>query len=180
MDINTIMKELKKHHKESYSHSFSVANLSMDFVTKYIPVISAPLIYTCGLLHDIGKLYIPSEILTAPRKLTSEEFEIIKKHPEYGVELLKEISLGNQEQNRAIIENCIIAHHINTQNSYPNYDIEKTVYANIISICDCYSALASKRDYKEAMEINEIINIMNNNYDEKTFELFSKYIKNVV
>jgi len=176
MDIKELLTEIKNHHLETYSHSIMVANLSKEFAL-YLKL-DGKLAFYSGLLHDIGKLYIPKNILSAPRKLTDDEFEIIKKHPIYGVKLFQKVSLGEYEKYRKIIENCIISHHINTQNSYPSFNIKKSIYANIISICDCYAALTQARDYKKPISEEKALNILinSNEYDKELLDSFINYI----
>lgn len=102
-----------------------------------------------GLLHDIGKTQVPSEILFAARRLTDDEFVIMRKHAEYGYDLLKathglpkNVMLGIRE------------HHERFDGTgYPDRKSDANIspLGRILSIVDVYDALSSKRVYKSAI-----------------------------
>jgi putative nucleotidyltransferase with HDIG domain len=101
-----------------------------------------------GLLHDIGKLAVPLEILNKPGKLTDEEFAAIKRHPGDGRKLLEELG-GFPE---AVI-GLVSDHHERLDgNGYPrglNAD-QMNVETRILAVCDVYDALVSDRVYRAA------------------------------
>ena len=107
-------------------------------------------------MHDIGKVGIPDSILNKPDKLSNEEFEIMKSHTTIGYEILK-------NSNRPILKaSAIVAneHHEKWDGSgYPKglkgEDIH--IYGRITALADVFDALASKRIYKKAWELNEIL-----------------------
>lgn len=99
----------------------------------------------CGLLHDIGKLAIPENILKKPSKLTDEEYDIIKKHPTEGYSILQ-----NQDINEHI-KNAALMHHERCDGGgYPlglkGNGIDK--FAKIVSIADVYDAMTAARVYR--------------------------------
>lgn len=98
-------------------------------------------------LHDIGKVGIPDELLLAPRRLTDNEFEIMKRHAELGYELLKEKSTMEMAAEIAY------GHHERWDGAgYPQGISGQSipVSARIVSVCDVYDALRSERPYKAA------------------------------
>lgn len=100
-----------------------------------------------GLVHDIGKTKIPEEILNAPRRLTEEEFEIIKAHPVYSYELLWD----NVDED---IRLAARHHHERLDGKgYPDQIAgdEISLLARITAISDVYDAMISQRSYKESM-----------------------------
>jgi PAS domain S-box-containing protein len=107
-------------------------------------------------MHDIGKVGIPDSILNKPDKLSNDEFEIMKSHTTIGYEILK-------NSNRPILKaSAIVAneHHEKWDGSgYPKglkgEDIH--IYGRITALADVFDALASKRIYKKAWELNEIL-----------------------
>jgi PAS domain S-box-containing protein len=107
-------------------------------------------------MHDIGKVGIPDSILNKPDKLSNDEFEIMKSHTIIGYEILK-------NSNRPILKaSAIVAneHHEKWDGSgYPKglkgEDIH--IYGRITALADVFDALASKRIYKKAWELNEIL-----------------------
>ena len=109
----------------------------------------------CAYLHDIGKIFIPPEILQKKGKLTDEEYKIMKTHTIQGANLCESIISLKKYSNAA---RC---HHENEDGSgYPNGIRNIPVEAEIIKIADVYDALVSKRQYKEEMQITKAIDIL--------------------
>ncbi len=101
-----------------------------------------------GLLHDVGKLYVPEEILNKPGKLTDDEFDIIKKHPEWGAELVAPLAdwLGPWAD-------AVGQHHERWDGKgYPNglAGTEISLAARIVSVADVFDVITSIRSYKGA------------------------------
>lgn len=100
-----------------------------------------------GLLHDVGKLSIPDEILNKPRRLTAEEYQIMKSHAILSYELIKErLDISAQ------VKQAVLYHHENVDGSgYPNGvgEEEMNLHAKILHVADVYDALVSKRPYKK-------------------------------
>lgn len=113
------------------------------------------LIYKSAPLHDIGKVGVPDTILLKPAKLTSDEFEIMKKHTVYGRDaLLKaEAGLGSNSFLRFAREIAYTHHEKWNGTGYPVAlrEEEIPVSGRIMAIADVYDALISKRVYKESM-----------------------------
>lgn len=111
-------------------------------------------IYHIALLHDIGKVIIPEEILNKPGKLTDEEYEIIKLHAQYGYEILKEIDcLPNLALGAGF-------HHERLDGrGYPRgkTDVEIPEIAKIIAVADTFDAMHSTRPYRKSMPMENII-----------------------
>lgn len=162
--IKLVLELLKNHHEESFYHSIAVAENAKKFaIALDLDTETVECIYMAGLLHDIGKIKIPTDILSANRRLTDKEYQLIQQHPCYGVELLDNIDFGFSRKCYDIVKNAILLHHISNSNKcYPKVRERKTVYTDIISISDVYSALILKRDYKEAFSLEKTIGILRN------------------
>ena len=108
-----------------------------------------------GLLHDIGKLKIPPEILNKPAQLTPEEFRIIQDHPAYSREILENSGVTN----RRILNSVLQHHEKGNGQGYPHglliQDIDD--FARITAISDVYDAMVAQRVYKEAHSPFEIL-----------------------
>ena len=111
-------------------------------------------IYYIALLHDIGKIAIPDNILNKPGRLTDEEFAVMKSHTTRGANILKGISTIPQ-----IIEGAKSHHEKYDGSGYPEgLKGEDIPYvARIICCADCFDAMASKRVYKEPFPLEKII-----------------------
>jgi putative nucleotidyltransferase with HDIG domain len=101
-----------------------------------------------GLLHDIGKLRIPDEILKKPGPLTEREFEVVRRHVDYGAALLRE--LGGFPR---IVHGLVRSHHERLDGSgYPSAarGEETPLDIRILAVCDVYDALRTTRVYRPA------------------------------
>lgn len=105
-------------------------------------------IYRAGLLHDVGKIRIPEDIINKPGRLTDEEFNIIKIHPITGYNILKGIS-----EDSSIAVAAKHHHERYDGKGYPNglkgEEIPET--ARILGVADSYDAMASNRSYRQAL-----------------------------
>lgn len=135
-------------------------------------------IYLGGLLHDIGKIGIPDNILQKPSKLNEDEWIVVHTHPKLGAELISPIKkLANVSP---MIEN---SHERYDGLGYPNgkKGVEIPLGARIISVVDSYSAMLDKRPYKEPYSYDRIIQELKQNagkmYDPIVVEAFLKVIQ---
>src|SRR5437588_4065168 len=104
------------------------------------------------LLHDIGKLAVPEHIISKPGRLTAEEFEKMKIHPIVGAEILEEVAFPYP------VVPIVRAHHERWDGSgYPCglKGEEIPIGARILSAVDCLDALASDRQYRRALPLDE-------------------------
>ena len=146
----------KSEQKDSYTHNHSnrVQVLSVNIVHKL--GLSSELNYTmalASLFHDIGKFFIPDEILNKPSKLSDEEFNYIKMHSTYSSQLLKGKFIEDVAQ---IVEQ----HHERLDGSgYPKglKGNQIRIEARIIGVADSYDAMTTDRAYRIAMTPKEAI-----------------------
>ena len=147
-DILTQMRLLKRDDDHIFNHSLAVSILAsslgkwMNYSQKEILELSI-----AGLFHDIGKLKIDDEIINKPANLTEEEFEIMRKHPFYSSQILS--ATGNFSQDVIL---GVLQHHEKIDGAgYPNKVTGDRIhkYARIISICNVYHYLTSRRIYND-------------------------------
>ncbi|RXT08974.1 HD-GYP domain-containing protein [Ammoniphilus sp. CFH 90114] len=131
-----------------------------------------------GLLHDIGKMMIPSEILHKPGRLTDEEFDEIKKHSEYGFELLRK-----QVDIPLLSAHCALQHHEKWNGKgYPRGLAGEQIhpYARTMAVGDVFDALTTHRVYRRAMLPHEAMEIIyadtNTHFEQGVVELFRRTI----
>lgn len=126
-----------------------------------------------GLLHDIGKMFIPLDILNKPGKLTEEEFEIVKNHPMQGWELLNTCSNISEET----LDVCLHHHEKFDGTGYPSQlkSDEISIITKMATVCDIYDAITSDRPYKKGWEPTVSIKNMSQwtgHFDPTVFRAF--------
>lgn len=145
--ITLDLTDLRSFDDFTYAHSVNVAviscvvgiglELDQEMLTNLV---------TAALLHDLGKLAIPPEIINKQGRLTPEEYEIVKSHPQKSYDMIS----GNPGLS-AQIKVAVLSHHENVDGSgYPRglTGDEQTLLTKILHITDVYDALVSKRSYK--------------------------------
>ncbi|HHZ01147.1 MAG TPA: HD domain-containing protein [Sedimentibacter sp.] len=159
----------KSEQKDTYTHNHSnrVQNLSVKIAEKL--GLSSEINYTialASLFHDIGKFFIPNEILNKPAKLSEEEFNYIKMHSYYSYDLLKGKFTDDD------IAQIVEQHHERLDGSgYPKglKGDEIRIEARIIGVADSYDAMTSDRAYRKAMTpleaIEELKSLAGKTYD---------------
>ena len=159
MDVKDAMvnlQDLKSNDQYTFSHSVNVCVLSL--ITGISMKFDEEKLRELGIgamLHDVGKIRIPSEILNKPESLTAEEFNIVKKHTSYGYELLKKSKVLS-----TYASYIALTHHERYDGEgYPlglrGEEIHE--FARIVSVADVYDAITSDRIYKKRVNINEAV-----------------------
>lgn len=111
-------------------------------------------IFMAALIHDIGKIYVPAEILNRPAKLNETEMDLVKTHPSIGYDIVKEIDFAQP------VDRIVVQHHERIDGSgYPNgingHDI--ILQARILAVADVVEAMASHRPYRPALSLEETL-----------------------
>ncbi|WP_370279565.1 HD-GYP domain-containing protein [Pontibacterium sp.] len=113
-----------------------------------------------AFLHDLGKVGVPDEILRKPGRLTDEEYDVIKAHPEVGMRVLAGHPLSG------LVEAAVLAHHETPDGrGYPQglSDAEIPDDARIVGVCDAFDAMTSHRPYRAGMPVEKALNIIEEN-----------------
>lgn len=178
-DIVINMNRLSGHHKYTYHHSVNVGILSVGIGVK-LEYNRDKLIQLgmSGMLHDIGKKFVPTDILDKSGKLSKSEFQVIQTHPERGYEMLyKAYNLSS------VTKIGVLQHHERFDGSgYPNglKGHEISMFGRIIAVSDTYDAMTSDRAYHKASQPSEVIEYLfgngNQRYDLRVVDYFSKCI----
>ena len=146
--------------KDSYTQGHSTR------VAKYTKMLATELgydedtidqYYNIALMHDIGKIAIPDQVLNKPGKLTDEEYGIIKSHTERGYDVLKNISLMPD-----IVVGAEAHHERPDGTGYPNHlkGDEIPRVAQIIAVADTFDAMYSDRPYRKRMNFDKAVSII--------------------
>jgi PAS domain S-box-containing protein len=142
-------------------HQRRVADLARSIATEM--KLSSDLIdslRTAGMIHDIGKIAVPAEILSKPTRLTEIEFGLIKLHPQSGYDILKDIDFPSP------IARMVLEHHERLDGSgYPNGLTGKDllVESRILAVADVVESMASHRPYRPARGIDLALDEIRNN-----------------
>lgn len=130
-----------------------------------------------ALLHDIGKTHIPASVLNKPGALDAEEWKLIKLHPVYGMRMCTNIDLPQASLN------CIVFHHEKYDGTgYPTgmANEEIPVPVRVLTCCDVYDAITSRRPYADASTAFEALKIMGDEmkdaFDPRIFKSFIKVL----
>jgi PAS domain S-box-containing protein/putative nucleotidyltransferase with HDIG domain len=137
-------------------HQRKVAELALSIAREMgLSEDRAKMIHMAGLIHDIGKINVPAEILSRPGKLTAGEFALIKYHPETGYNILNKVDFPGQ------IAQIVYQHHEKMDGSgYPLMISGDQIIleARIITVADVVEAMAGHRPYRPALGIEAALN----------------------
>ncbi|MEN6474867.1 MAG: HD domain-containing phosphohydrolase [Syntrophaceae bacterium] len=155
-------------------HSTRVTALSIDLAkAMQLPDEDRDVLYIASSLHDIGKVGVPDSILRKPDKLSVEEFDIIKRHPDIGADILKAIAVMYRETE-------VIRHHHERFDGagYPSgmVGVEIPLLSRVIALADTFDAMTTDRPYRKGLSadqaIQEIIRCKGTQFDPDIAEIF--------
>ena len=167
------MGAIKSHHSYTYRHCMMVCGYLISFgLVLGMEGEELQKLATGGMLHDIGKASTPLELLDKPGKLTDEEWQIMRRHPEYS-----EILLRAQDWDDITIDMAVHHHEKLDGTGYPHglKGPEIGKYARMTAIADVFSGLIDKRSYKPAMSPRLAMDMMSTwegHLDKELLEAF--------
>lgn len=144
--------EFTKNHSEIVAVVAYMLGRAVD-----LPPRACDLLHIAGHLHDIGKLHIPKEILRKPGPLNTDEYALVKKHPEIGAKLLSPIRIF---QGRGGVLEMVLYHHERWDGKgYPKglKGEEIPLGARILAVADAFSAMVCRRPYREPLSLEEAL-----------------------
>lgn len=131
-----------------------------------------------GLLHDVGKIIIPNEVLNKPGHLTDEEFKVVRSHPQKGWEILK----ASYDVSELVLDVCLHHHERVDGRGYPHQlaGADISFFARMGAVCDVYDAITSNRCYRKGWDPAKAISKMaawrDVQFDENIFHAFVKTV----
>ncbi len=164
----------------TYAHSLNVS-LICNVFGKWLGMTDRDVqaLTLAGLLHDIGKLKIPENVMGKPDKLTDDEYDLVKTHTIEGFNILKQFDLDER------IKNAALMHHERCDGSgYPMGLLGNRIdpFAKIVAIADVYDAMTSARVYRGPLCPFKVISIFESEglqkYDSEYILVFLEYIVN--
>ncbi len=176
--------ELKTFDQYTTTHSCNVAMLSIGLCEELgLDGGKVRAIGTAALLHDIGKVKVPLDVMIKPGKLTDEEFALMKSHPVEGAKILSQRGGGN-----ALASTVAYEHHIwfNGKGGYPSVSFKRDAHyaSRIVHVCDVYDALCSKRPYRDAWTQARALDLLRGlqgtELDPTVFPAFERMVQRAV
>lgn len=150
------MTDMRSFDNYTYAHSVNVGILSCVIGMEFkLPEEELENLVLAGLLHDLGKLDIPKEIVHKPSRLTADEYAIMQKHPEFSY-----FKLISKPDIPGSVKMAVLLHHENMDGSgYPNGIPGKEIplYARILHVADVYDGLISTKAYQKGYSPNEAV-----------------------
>lgn len=149
MHLMTMLQCIRSYDDMIYVHSMNVAlicNVLADWL--HMSTEEKELLTVAALLHDIGKTSIPKEVLSKKEKLTDDEFDLIRRHPVEGYNLLRNTRIDDR------VKQGILQHHERCDGTgYPYHNISANIcdFAKIIAIADVYDAMTCNRTYRQGI-----------------------------
>ncbi len=190
--IQGLIANLSFHDFYTYDHSVNVSMYAIALLRKVKKSASdreLTEIGLGGLLHDLGKIKIPTHIINRPGRLSEAEYRIIKKHPDMGKALISEQKreFTVEGVDFRVIERIIHEHHENYNGSgYPSGLSEEKIhlYARITAIADFFDAITTKRSYHAPLSTEDALCVMEKSagkkIDPELFRIFSTDLHQLV
>lgn len=185
-EVQGLIGDLSFHDFYTYDHSINVSMYCISLFRAIKPNAKREELVLAGLgglLHDLGKIKIPTTIINNPGALSDEDFAIIKEHPNYGQELLNEKEHCCEGVDFEIITRVVLEHHENYNGSgYPSQLEGKDIHilARVCAIADFFDAITTKRSYHEVLSTEDALAVMEKSVgrkiDPKIFSIFCKNI----
>ncbi|MGB9892819.1 MAG: HD domain-containing phosphohydrolase [Candidatus Saccharicenans sp.] len=177
--INVIASVVEARDPFTSGHQRRVADLARTIATEMgLPQDSIEAIRSAAIIHDLGKIQVPADILNKPSRLNEMEFNFIKAHPKVGYEILKDIEFPWP------VAQIVYQHHERWNGSgYPQglSDDEILLEARILAVADVVEAMASHRPYRPALGVEKALEELSQNrgklYDPRVVDACFRVFK---
>lgn len=178
--ITAISATVEKRDPYTYGHQNRVTSLAVAIAKEMgLPKDFVRGLQMGSMIHDIGKIYIPSEILNRPGKISEHEFGMIKTHSQVGFDIVQDIVFPWP------VSDMILQHHERLDGSgYPNKLIDDQILkeAKFIAVADVYEAMTSHRPYRPALDKNKGLDELERNrgnfYDPEIVDCCLSLVRN--
>ena len=177
-ELRKIGKEVEQKDRYTYRHSSRVSNYAIQVATKMnLERERIENLFLASILHDIGKVNVPEEVLNKPGRLTNDEFALIKKHPGDGADMLRKTAYADLAE---IVEQ----HHERIDGRGYPFGLkadEILLEAKIIGVCDTFDAMTEDRSYRKAFTaefaMEEIRSLSGVQYDPEVVNAFEEVLQ---
>lgn len=176
--LRSVGEAVEKKDRYTFNHSARVSNYAVKTASKMnLRKEQMESLLLASILHDIGKINIPEEVLKKPSKLTNEEFEMVKKHPGDGAAMIRDTPYSD-------IADIVEQHHERVNGKGYPFGLagdEILIEAKIIGVCDTFDAMTEDRAYRSAFSAEyamaEIKSLVGIQFDGKVVEAFEQVLK---
>ena len=171
--------ELETSDEYTFNHCVDVATISMITAKNQgLSQTTVRDIGIAGILHDIGKSKVPPEVLNKPARLTTEEFNIIKKHSLYSYAMIRDIPALSDDIKKGVLE-----HHEKIDGSGYPYGLKGdkiAPYAKVLSVSDIYDALCTTRPYKKGYTPRESVEMLSAMTDKLDIDVLHAFFSSMI
>lgn len=177
-NVNECLQAIRSKDEYTYGHCIRVSYLTgLLCAALNLERDVAISLQEAALVHDIGKVMVPDEVLNKPGALSSDEFEVMKAHTTLGLAYLE----THYREVPSVIKDIVLGHHLSLNgNGYPcdTSGDSISLEQRIVTICDIFDGIASKRAYRETIvPITQVLSIMqrdceNGKIDASVFSVF--------
>ncbi|TFE00177.1 HD domain-containing phosphohydrolase [Jeotgalibacillus sp. R-1-5s-1] len=176
--LKNMVEMVEKKDRYTFQHNNRVAMYSVKIARKLkLPKEQLENLYISSVLHDVGKINIPEEVLLKPGRLTEEEFALIMRHPIDGAEMVKSLYFEG-------ISTIILQHHERLNGSGYPYGLsgdDIVLEARIIAVSDTFDAMTEDRAYRKALSaqtaVDELVKLSGSHYDPIIVDTFVEILK---
>ncbi|MFP8784217.1 HD-GYP domain-containing protein [Planococcus plakortidis] len=176
-ELRKIGEKVEQKDRYTFNHSARVANYAVKTAAKLkLTRDHMESLFLASILHDIGKINIPEEILKKPSKLTDEEFDLVKKHPGDGADMIRDTPYKD-------IADIVEQHHERVNGRGYPFGLkgeEILIEAKIIGVCDTFDAMTEDRAYRSAFTaqyaMEELERLIGIQYDEEVVKAFKQVL----
>lgn len=177
INSHMLIEKLFEHCLSTFRHSMRVGDQLYEFA-KFMGMENTEQIFMLGLLHDIGKVNIPSALLNKEGRLTEQEFKMIKLHTEYGQQWVEKM-----EDLPSEFSKCVLYHHENWDGSgyYGIKGKEIPLLSRMIRIVDTYDTMLYGRVYQKPINqhlvVQEIHSLSCKHYDPELVDSYINFLE---
>ncbi|MCB9073485.1 MAG: HD domain-containing protein [Bdellovibrionaceae bacterium] len=174
--VQTLLFNLQAHDGNTQAHCVRVSEMALSLAQAMnLNLMEQAICLYAGLLHDVGKMKIAEKILNKPDKLTQEEYDLVKKHTEFGVELIGPLTVLPFFRK---VSDAILYHHERIDGkgyfNLPEEDIP--LASKIILIVDTVDAITEDRPYRKGRSFevacDELVRCSGTQFDEQIVDCF--------
>lgn len=179
--VQRVMLMLKMHDAGTFEHCMRVGEMTMIMAQELkLNFIEKSVCLYAGMLHDVGKVKVPAHIINKPDKLTAQEYDIMKMHTRYGVEMIQ--TLQNLPFFQKVSE-AILYHHerVDGQGYFKLHESKIPHASKIILVVDTVDAMTQDRPYRKGCSLerayDELVQCSGTQFDSTVVDAYLKYVE---